>query len=383
MLSPERGFVPGRVVTRDGVIVGAGPEAQIPDQAQVVAGGGRRLTPGLIDLHVHGLEHFALDLGPEHLLEAARRWPRYGTTSALPTLVPQDPRRAPENLAAIAAALDQAEGVHLPGLHLEGPFMAVSGAGCLVIPGDLGLLEDLLAASGNRVRVMSLSPDTPNILPVIERLQERGVVPFVTHTGASLEQTQAAIRAGARHATHFYDVFPAPPEYEPGVRTAGAVEAFLTEGGTSVDFIADGVHVDPVVIRLAVRVLGSRNVALITDGQVGAGLPPGEYDSPHGFRVRVEPGNGARIATLGHKFEGALAGSALTMNEGIRNLLGWLDLPEEEVWAMGTANPARIAELEDVGTLAAGNRADMVLWEEDFTPARVWVGGREQKVETE
>jgi len=120
------------------------------------------------------------------------------------------------------------------------------------VPGDLGLLEDLVAACGRRVQAMSLSPDTPNILPIIERLRELGIVVFITHTRANLAQAQAAVAADARHATHFYDVFPMPEETDPGVRPAGAVEAYLAHPDTTVDFIADGCHVDPIVIQLAV-----------------------------------------------------------------------------------------------------------------------------------
>ena len=253
--------------------------------------------------------------------------------------------------------------------------MALPGAGCEVIPGDLGLLDEILAACRRRARVMSLSPDTPGILPVIERLRERGVVPFVTHTRATLEQARAAFAAGARHATHFYDVFPLPPERDLGVRPAGLVEFFLAEPGATVDFIADGCHVDPVVIQMAARAKGCSGVSLITDANIGAGLPAGEYPTPWGYPVKVEPGNGARIADRGHPFFGALAGSALTMNAGMANLLRWLPFPPEQVWAMGTVNPARTAGLERKGQLAVGADADLVLWNEDLTPATTWVGG--------
>jgi N-acetylglucosamine-6-phosphate deacetylase len=380
LLSPESGFVRGRVVAEAGIIRAAGPGAEIPAGAEVVAGAGRRLTPGLVDLHVHGVEHFLFEEGPEELLGAARCFARYGTTTVLPGLVPRSGPEMLNRIAAVAGALERAEGVNLPGLHLEGPFLALSGAGCDTVPGDVGLLEELLAAGAGRVRVMSISPDTPHILPVIERLMERGVVPFVTHTAASLEQARAALAAGARHATHFYDAFPLPPERDPGVRPPGVVELYLADPRATVDFIADGCHVDPLVIQLAVQAKGSEGVACITDGVIGAGLPPGEYPTPWGHRVRVAPGQGARIADPGHPQEGGLSGSALTMNVGIANLLQWLDLPAEQVWALGTANPARIAGLEGVGTLAVGARADLVLWNEDLTPAAVWVAGVEQEL---
>ena len=358
----------------DGRIAAIGEPTPGPECSRV-DGGGRLLTPGLIDLHIHGIERFCFDNGPEDILEAGKRLARFGTTTILPTLVPRRGTSMLGQLAAAAEALDHAEGVHMPGLHLEGPFMALPGAGCDVLPGDLGLLEDILAACRNRVRVMSVSPDTPGIVPVIERLRQRGVVPFVTHTRATLDQARAALAAGARHATHFYDVFPQPPERDPGVRPAGVVELFLADPTATVDFIADGCHVDPVVIQMAARAKGFAGVSLITDANVGAGLPAGEYPTPWGYPVRVEPGNGARIADRNHPFFGALAGSALTMNVGMANLLRWLPLPAEQVWAMGTMNPARLASLEHKGHLAVGADADLVLWTEDLTPAKTWVGG--------
>ena len=364
-----------RVRVRDGRIAAIGGNVSDDDTCRVVDGGGRLLTPGLIDLHVHGVERFSFDNGPDDLLAAAGCLARFGTTTILPTVVPKRGRQTLDKLAAISGALDEVAGVRMPGLHLEGPFMALPGAGCEVMPGDLGLLDEMLAACRNRVKVMSVSPDTPRILPVIERLRERRVVPFVTHTQATLEQARAAFAAGARHATHFYDVFPLPPEGEKGVRAPGVVELFLAEPGATVDFIGDGCHVDPVVIQMAVRAKGFGGVMLITDANIGAGLPAGEYPTPWDYRVRVEPGNGARIADENHPHRGLLAGSALTMNVGMANLLKWIPLPPEQVWAMGTLNQARLLGWEQKGRMAVGADADLVLWNTDLTPLTTWVGG--------
>jgi N-acetylglucosamine-6-phosphate deacetylase len=118
-------------------------------------------------------------------------------------------------------------------------------------------------------------------------------------------------------------------------------------------------------------------VVLITDSSIGAGLPAGTYPTPWGFSVRVVPGQGARIADSQHSDSGALAASALTLNAAVGNVLRWLDLPAEQVWAMATANPARVAGLTDRGRIEVGTRADLVLWNESLTPARVWVAGQE------
>jgi N-acetylglucosamine-6-phosphate deacetylase len=144
----------------------------------------------------------------------------------------------------------------------------------------------------------------------------------------------------------------------------------------TVDFICDGVHVHPAAIRAAVAAKGYAGVMMCTDSNVGAGLPAGVYETPWGHAVRVAPGDGVRIDQPGGPKDGLLAGSALTMNVGIANLRRWLDLPEAQVWAMGTLNPARLLGLPGKGRIEAGVDADLVLWDDDLTPIRTWVGGR-------
>jgi N-acetylglucosamine-6-phosphate deacetylase len=379
-LNPGIGVVAAWIKIADGKIAALGLDNFPPgDASETIDGGGRLLTPGMIDLHTHGIEHFAYESGPEQLVEASRRLARYGTTCVLPTLYKCLAKSRLGELEKIADALEVVTDVCMPGLHLEGPFMGVTGAGAHTNAGDLGLVDELLDAARGKTLAMSLSPEVENIIPVIERLVERGVVPLVTHTRATVEQTEAAIDAGARHATHFYDVFPLPPETEPGVRPAGAVEVFLAHPRASVDFIADGVHVHPVAIKAAVAAKGWQNVILITDSNVGAGLPPGNYDTPVGGAVRIAAGDAARINQPGTPMDGLLAGSALTMDRGMSNLLEWLDLPADKTWALGTLNPARLLGLSQKGDLRLGADADLVLWDEckgRLQARQTWVHGR-------
>jgi N-acetylglucosamine-6-phosphate deacetylase len=378
IVNPGREVATGDVLVRGGRIAAVGniPAAALADarattpELQVIDGGGRQLTPGLIDLHTHGVMHSLYESGPDGLRSAARELGRFGVTTVVPTIVPQMKPGWEELFGAIADAISSVREVNIPGLHLEGPFMAVGGAACPTISGDLDLLERLLTACRDRVAIMSLSPDAPNIVPVIHRLREKNVPVFLTHTRATAEQTEAALAAGALHATHFYDVFYAPAETDPGVRPVGAVEAILANPRATVDFIADGVHVHPTAIRAAVAAKSFAGVVLITDSNIGAGLPPGIYDTPWGFPVRVRDGDGARHAT-----KNTLAGSALTMDRGMANLFRWLDLPPEQIWAMGTLNPARILGLTRKGRLETGADADLVLWDDDLRPAQTWVGG--------
>ncbi len=373
LVRPGVSITSGDLLIRNGRIAAVGAIAAAQSAgATVVDAAGRLLTPGLIDLHTHGIGQSLYETGAQGLRECTRELGRFGCTCVLPTIIPPPTELTFSRLREITAAIPSIQDASIPGLHLEGPFMAKGGAACPTLPGDLNLLQKLLDACGGKVTAMSLSPDQANILPVIRELRKQGIRVLLTHTQADAEQTDAAIEAGATHATHFYDVFYAPSEKDPGVRPVGAVEAILADPRMSVDFIADGVHVHPTAIRAAVAAKGWQGVVLITDSNIGAGLPPGQYDTPWGFPIKVAPETAARHAT-----KGTLAGSALTMDRGMANLLAWLKLPPEQVWAMGTLNPARILGLANKGTLEVGADADLVLWDEGLHAVRTWVGGRQ------
>ncbi len=376
VMQPGEGVIADAVAFDANRITWVGYEERYAGNATRIDGEGALLTPGMIDLHTHGIHQYVYEASPQDLIEGLRVPPRHGTTTVLPTLYTVMHRTKLRHLESLAEAVEQVKDVHVPGFHLEGPFLALPGAGAATINGDTELLDELLAACRGRVAAMSISPDTPGILPVIERLVERGVATFITHTRATVDQTQAAIDAGARHATHFYDVFPLPGETEPGVRPAGAVETILADARCTVDFIADGVHVHPMAIRAALASKSWRGVTLITDSNIGAGLPSGEYETTLGYRVRVRPGDAARVADATHPLHGGLAGSALTMDQGVRHLAAWLDVPLHEVIAMATCNPATVIGRCDCGRIAPGCRADMVMWDEQMRPVRTWVGGR-------
>jgi N-acetylglucosamine-6-phosphate deacetylase len=380
LLRPGNWVRPGSVLIENGKIAAIDPsDSLISETCQQIDAEGALLTPGLIDIHCHGVGEFLYEVAPEQILQASQQLPKFGTTTILPTLYTVMNRQSLGHLEQLSAVLPEASGCSMPGFHLEGPFLAITGAGAATMPGDLTLLREILAAAQGRVLAMSVSPDTPNIIPIIEHLREHNIAVFMTHTRATVAQTQAAIAAGARHATHFYDVFPLPPEADAGVRPVGAVETIIADANCTVDFICDGVHVDPMAIRAALAAKGWSKVVAITDANIGAGLGDGVYQTPWGYPVEVRTGAAARNADPNHANFGCLAGSSLTMDRAVQNLGTWLDLPLEKLWAMGTANPAAVVGLETKGDLCEGSDADLVLWQ-DTDNGRVarmtWVAGR-------
>ena len=379
IVRPSQSASLGNVLIDCGKIVAFDIAQQsLPDGCERINADGAVLTPGLIDIHTHGIHEYLYERDPEDIIAGAAVLPCYGTTCLLPTLYRALDRKSLPKLERLTEALDAASGADIPGFHLEGPFLALPGAGSATVPGDIVLLKELLSATKGRVLAMSVSPDCPNIIPIIEELRDRNIAVFLTHTRATAAQTEAAIEAGARHGTHFYDVFPIPPETEAGVRPVGAVEVLLADSRCSVDFICDGVHVDPIAIRLALNAKDGRKVVAITDGNIGSGLEDGIYPTPWGFDVRVRQDDAARVHDTSHPLSGRLAGSSLTMNRAMINLFRWLDRPPHQVWAMGTCNPAQTVGLVNKGVMQVGADADLVLWGQEhgvLQAVQTWVGG--------
>jgi len=365
------------LLVADGVVQSTSSQ-NVPGGTEVIDAQNQLVTPGLIDLHTHGIGLYCYD--SESLPHILTQVYQYGVTSLLPTLLPIPDPQGLAKLQAVSNCLESPQIKNVAGLHLEGPFVAIAGAACQTAPADITLLEEILSACGGKVRVMTIAPEVNGIIPVIERLREHNISVFISHTRADFEQSQLAIDAGARHATHFYDVF-YPPEAsaDGGVRPAGVVEAVLADPRCTVDFIPDGVHVHPGVIRMALAAKGFRGVSIITDSNVGAGLGEGVYQTPLGGTVRVGPQGGARIADPNHPKHGRLAGSVLTMDEGVNNMIEWMEQSIEQIWATATVNPADVIGLSHKGRLEVGCDADLIFWDcvdGRFVPTQTWVSGK-------
>ena len=366
------------VVCEDGRVVKVCPTGELTDRQadDVVDAAGGTLMPGFIDLHFHGAGRFLIDSGPDDLAGLCRLLGEFGVTGFLPGVCPRPKGEDAEALALLAEV--RSEGSAILGFHLEGPFLTLTGA---LPPQAIGTndpdrVRALIDAARPHKAIFSIAPDFEGILDLIPIMASGGTPVFMTHTAADVAQTQAAIEAGVRHATHFYDVFPCPDEVDLGVRPCGAVEAVLADPRVSVDFICDGEHVDPVAMKMALLCKGADGVSLITDSNTGAGLPPGRYAYGDEEIEFAYPGSPARFTDKGH-IPGALAGSGLTMCMAFVNALKLLGVDVPQASRMASASPARVLGLADrKGQVREGFDADLVLLDEAQNVMRTWVAGR-------
>ena len=333
------------------------------------------IVPGFIDMHTHGIHRHLADNGVDDLKQICRIQPRYGVTGFLPTIAPRPAGEDALFLQELANA--NTDGTLILGFHLEGPFLKLTGAlsADAVSGANAGRVESLIRAALPYKAIFSISPDVADIEKLIPLMAAGNTPVFITHTAADVKQTQLAIELGARHATHFYNVFPCPPVSEPGVRPCGTVEAILADRRVGVDFILDGVHVDPVAVKMALscKSNGPGRVCLITDSNVGAGLEPGRFAFGNSGEIYfTTKGGPARLVK-----DNGLAGSGLTMDQALRNAVNMLGLELPEAVKMVSTYPAEVIGVsERKGKLKAGYDADFVVLNDRLEVVQTWIGGK-------
>ncbi|HYC62455.1 MAG TPA: N-acetylglucosamine-6-phosphate deacetylase [Thermoanaerobaculia bacterium] len=364
-----RAFVDGAlrddilVTIENQVIVDVAVSAHVPAHAERVSG---FLVPGFVDLHVHGGD--GADFMDAHEEATARILgfhASHGTTALAATTLSAsrgDLHTAVETIARMPAS----DGAEIVGIHLEGPFINVSRAGAQdrasIRPADIHEVAALIAQAPRLRWIITVAPEIEGSRALIEHFRDR-VLFSIGHTAADYGEAVAALEWGACHFTHLYNAMTPLHHRDPGV-----VGAALTSVDATVELIADGIHVHPAALRVAVNAL-PRRVALITDAMRACGLTDGSYKL-YDYEVNVAEG-AARIA------DGTLAGSVLTMDAAVRNMIELAGLPIETVIPLATEVPARIAGVADrKGKIERRYDADLVLMNERFEVERVWGRGR-------
>jgi N-acetylglucosamine-6-phosphate deacetylase len=350
------------LLVEDHVIVEAGSRAarQIPSGARVVDFGDAILAPGFVDIHIHGgAGQDAMHADPSGLAAIEQLLFKHGVTSYFPTTVTAPLDQTCSALDRLADAIEQAsrddgtrrERAQPLGIHLEGPFLSHVRRGVhppenLLLP-TLPTFDRFWQAARGHIRVMTIAPELEGAREVIAEAARRGVCVSLGHSDADFNSARAAVAAGARHSTHTFNAMRPLDHRDPGI-----IGEVLTDSRLSADIIADGVHLDPAIIQLFLKAKGADGAVLITDAISATGMPEGRYRLGT-FEVEVK--NGRCLV------DGKLAGSVLTMDRAVRNVMQFAHWDLQQALRLATLNPARVAGLANRGKIEAGAEADFVV----------------------
>lgn len=379
LVLPDAVVADGVLVLEGDRIAYAGPASSAPVTAPEAAPG-TLLLPGLVDVHNHGGggASFPDATTADEVRTAVLEHRAQGTTTMLASLV----TAGRETLLARAELLGElAESGLVAGIHAEGPFLSYDRRGAQspehLVPGDAGLVRDLVAASGGHLRSMTVAPEVPGVAGpggAAVALVEAGAVPSLGHTSGTAEQAEALIaqvapalreRGLEMTATHLFNGMPPLHHRAPG--PVAACLAAAARGDLVVELVADGVHLAPATIRSVIEMVGADRVALVTDAMAAAGMPDGDYVL--GPMTVTVAGGVARLAE-----GGAIAGGTARLLDVVRTTVAagvpLLDAVRAASWV-----PARALGLTDVGGLVVGRRADVLVTDAALRPQRVLRAG--------
>lgn len=354
------------VVHRAGRIEAVIPAGSLPPQMPCLhLPEGALLAPGFIDTQVNGGGGVLLneEPTPEGFAAIARAHRAFGTTGCLPTLITDRWEVVEDALAAIPAAIRQ-PGVL--GLHLEGPFLNLARKGVhraeLFLQPDEKHRKALAAAAGACPLLLTLAPECV-LDGFVAALVQAGIIVAAGHSDASAAQAIAAADVGLRGVTHLYNAMSQLSGRAPGVVGAALSDTRLFAG-----IICDGLHVDPIGLRVALRAMGAARLMLVTDAMPLIGTDQTRFDLL-GREVRLEAG---RLTVP----DGTLAGAHLSMIEAVRNAMRLMGATLEDALTMASTTPARFLGLSDeLGALAPNHKADMVALDADMNVLGTWIGG--------
>ena len=336
---------------------------------------GLTLFPGFIDVHIHGAAGVdTMTASADDLNQVSEFLARHGVTAWMPTLVPSADEEYQQSIRAIEQAMGEDPRLQsLPlarvvGVHYEGTFVNSEQCGALHREhfrtfksiADLDSLPTIKHESA--VHLMTLAPEIEGGTDLIEALRRRGWIVSLGHTRATVEVLDAALQAGARHMTHFMNAMTPLHHREPGPVGWG-----LIHDEVSCDVIADGVHLDPAILKLILRSKGPGRISLISDAVAATGLGDGEFQI-WGETIRVDHGRTQNI-------RGSIAGSVITMLDAVRMMLS-LGATESDAARMASLNPARLLGIDDVcGSIQEGKRADLVAIDREGQVRLTLIGG--------
>lgn len=379
VVTPAGVVAHGRIAIEDGRIgrVGSHDEFEIPNGAKVIDFGNAVLTSGLVDVHIHGGAGYdVMHANADELAVLERALAARGVTSYFPTTVTAPLDATYQSLERLAAAIENADTrmdrspelrAQPLGIHLEGPFISHAKRGVhppqhLLEP-SLEIFDRMWQAARGHVSVMTIAPELPKAEYLIREAAQRGVCVSVGHSDATAAQTLAGFKAGARHATHTFNAMRPLDHREPGI-----IGAVLSDDSVSAELICDGIHVQPEVVKLWYRAKGPDRAVLVSDAISATGMGDGRFQLGS-FQVEVK---GDRC-----EYEGKLAGSVLTLDRAVRNVMDFAGVGLSEAVRLASLNPARITGVAGrKGSLTAGADADIVVFSQRGEVVKTIVRGQ-------
>lgn len=322
------------------------------------------LSPGFIDIHIHGAGGMdTMEAAQFSLDKISRSVIKNGVTSFLPTTMTMDIEIIFEALDNIKEYLKKvSSGAQVIGVNVEGPFINKDKKGAQpeesIIHPDLNLFDKYL----DIIKIMTVAVEKPNALELIEKLNNKGIITSLGHSTANYEEVIEAQKHGLKLITHLYNAMTGLHHRRPGI-VGAALNSNL-----KCELIADGIHIHPSVLELTTKIKSADEIILVTDSIEAAGLKDGEYNLGD-QRVIVKNGS-ARLE------DGTLAGSVLTMDQALRNMLQFTDLALPEVVKMMSLNPAKLLNMDyKIGQIKKGLQADLVILNKELKVKEVFIKG--------
>lgn len=367
--TPEQTIAQGSLLIDGERIVAVGPAADLPlpAGAEVIDAGGQLIVPGFIDLQLNGAFGDDFTVAPTTIWRVAEGLPRWGVTSFLPTIITSPLAQAQKAQEVLAGGPPQGWRGSIPlGLHCEGPFLNPQKKGAHN-PQHLRLPSlDAVAhwSPAEHVRLVTLAPELPGALEVVRALAQRGVLVSSGHSMATYAEAQAAFAAGARYGTHLFNAMPLLEHREPGLPGA-----LLITGEQTAGIIPDGIHTHPAIVAMAWRMKSPQRLNVVTDAMAALGMAPGRYML--GDQEVTVSDRDARLPS------GTLAGSVLTMDAALRNLITFTGCSLAEALATITSTPADLLGMgQERGRIAPGAYADLVFLTPDLQVGLTMVEGK-------
>lgn len=362
----ENEVVTKNILIEDGTIISI--DESIDDNAIIVDAEGMYISPGFIDVHVHGKDGYdTMNATYEAINTISMANLKTGVTGFLPTTMTQSLPATQDALKCIKDAQNEVTGAKLLGVHMEGPFFNKLFKGAQVeeyiINPSVSKFKDMVANYEEIVKLVSLAPEMDGAKELTKYLVSKNIVVSIGHTGATYEEGKGIIELGANHFTHTFNAMSAFNHRQPGI-----VGLAFNEEDSYAELILDGYHVNYEAAKVLLKLKTIDKLVLITDSMEACMKPPGKYQLG-GQDVFVDE-HTARLAS------GTLAGSILCMNHAVKNAIDHLGLAIHEAVKIASLTPAKSINMDnEIGSIAVGKKADLIIFNDNIDIKYVIIDG--------